>query len=76
MIHSIHTVSHCNVCGDDIVICAHHCNNCYNGGTGTLSDGSQCGCEEAYEHQTILWNAPSSITFARDIRVTKDQCDS
>lgn len=76
MIRSRHTLSHCDVCQCDIVICADCGNNCCNASTQVLENGATCGCEEAYEHQAILWTAPSSITFARDIRVTKDQCDS
>jgi len=48
------TVELCELCGAHIR-CAICGNNCCNGGTGVLADGSVCGCEEAYELQDKLF---------------------
>ena len=42
-----HSIQHCNMCGE-YVRCGYCGNNCCNGGTGTLPDGTKCGCKEAY----------------------------
>jgi len=46
-----HKWQNCEMCGLH-VRCGYCGNNCCNGGTGTLSDGSKCGCDEAYEMQS------------------------
>jgi hypothetical protein len=66
---SRHTLSYCALCEGDMVICADCGNNCCNAGTKDI-DGKPCGCDEAYEHQTMFWKDPSNITFAKDIRAT------
>lgn len=40
----------CEMCGP-FVRCGYCGNNCCNGGTGTLPDGKECGCKEAYAQQ-------------------------
>lgn len=37
----------CHMCGRH-VRCGKCGNNCCNGGTGTLQDDTECGCETAY----------------------------
>jgi hypothetical protein len=64
---SRHTLSYCNLCETDIVICADCGNNCCNGGTGEV-DGARCGCSEAYEDQDAYWKNPDCVRFAKDIR--------
>lgn len=68
MIRSRHTLSHCDLCQCDIVICADCGNNCCNVSTQVLDDGSMCGCQEAYAHQDVMWEDPFGITFAKDER--------
>ena len=41
----------CQLCDAPFVRCQRCGNNCCNGGTGELEDGSQCGCADAYDHQ-------------------------
>lgn len=45
-----HSLQECPLCGQHIR-CGHCGNNCCNGGTGTLPDGSECGCADAYKVQ-------------------------
>ena len=45
-----HKLSVCEMCGEHVV-CGYCGNNCCNGGTGTLPDGTECGCDEAYAAQ-------------------------
>lgn len=47
---SNHKLSECPMCGEHIE-CGYCGNNCCNGGTGNLPDGSECGCQEAYNIQ-------------------------
>lgn len=67
MIYSRHTLSHCNLCETDMVICADCDNNCCNGGTGEVN-GKRCGCKEAYEHQDVLFEGRKSIKFAKNTK--------
>ena len=46
----IHAWDDCPIC-ERHVRCGYCGNNCCNGGTGNLPDGSKCGCDEAYEKQ-------------------------
>ena len=46
-----HVWNDCPICGRH-VRCGYCGNNCCNGGTGKLPDGSECGCDEAYEKQS------------------------
>lgn len=46
-----HTWEYCDDCQTDFVRCGYCRNNCCNGGTAKLPDGSECGCKEAYELQ-------------------------
>lgn len=41
----------CELCDGPFVWCPKCGNNCCNAGTGTLPDGSRCGCDEAYRIQ-------------------------
>lgn len=62
MLKSKHTLSYCNLCEHDIVICYNCQNNCCNG-------GSKCQyCEEAYEHQDLYFQDQNSISFEKDER--------
>lgn len=45
-----HKIQECEICGEHIR-CGYCGNNCCNGGTGLLEDGTECGCEEAYKFQ-------------------------
>lgn len=67
MIHSRHTLAHCNICECDMVICADCGNNCCNAGTGD-ANGERCGCDEAYEHQKAYWYNSDNVQFANDKR--------
>lgn len=71
MINSRHSLRWCGHCDGYMVICADCCNNCCNGGTKTLPDGKECGCAQAYEHQTIYWDSPDEITF-KSVEVKPD----
>ena len=42
---------YCAHCDREMVICGRCGNNCCNGGSGILPDGSSCGCDSAYELQ-------------------------
>ena len=56
MIKSKHSVAFCELCDTNMVICATCGNNCCNGGSGQV-DGKTCpDCDEAYEHQKIMWD--------------------
>jgi len=76
MIHSRHTLSHCNLCERDMVLCASCGNNCCNGGSGvsTGEDGRpivvSCPdtCSEAYAHQDAYAKDHTSVVFAKDTR--------
>lgn len=67
MITSRHTLSHCELCKTDMVICADCGNNCCNALTGEI-DGKRCGCKEAYAHQAAYWEDAFSVIFAKDSR--------
>ena len=69
VVRSKHTLGHCNGCDTDMVLCATCGNNCCNAGHGTLPGGAPCpDCEEAYSHQSMLWEHPEWIEFAKDVR--------
>jgi hypothetical protein len=71
MIQSKHTLSYCNQCECEMVLCSVCNNNCCNGGSGKTINGSDCDCKEAYEHQDIYSETPEMITFEKDIRAEK-----
>ena len=52
---------YCAHCRMEMVICGKCGNNCCNGGTGTLPDGSKCGCVSGYALQDARYNIPSSV---------------
>lgn len=45
-----HKLKNCPLCGEPIE-CGYCGNNCCNGGTGTLPNGNECGCDDAYKVQ-------------------------
>ena len=45
----------CATCDSPYVKCNNCGNNCCNGGTNNLPDGSVCGCKEAYEYQDLVY---------------------
>ena len=46
-----HRWDYCGLCDAPYVICGRCGNNCCNGGTGNVEDGTECGCAEAYALQ-------------------------
>lgn len=50
-----HNKRYCDMCRCNYIECGYCGNNCCNAGTGQLSDGSNCGCKEAYEMQAKMW---------------------
>jgi len=52
----MHLQKYCDHCQTTYIECGYCGNNCCNGGTGNLPDGSRCGCEEAYDQQAKMWH--------------------
>lgn len=56
----------CPICGRHVK-CGRCGNNCCNGGTGTLPDGTECGCESAYALQDKGEPMEKTLTGAEEI---------
>jgi len=63
MITTKHTVSYCELCETDMIVCVTCGNNCCNGGDGKV-DGAICvDCPDAYVVQEEYWKDPTNVHF-------------
>jgi hypothetical protein len=58
-----HTLSYCELCKIDMVICGTCGNNCCNGGYGIINNEKCTGCDNAYDIQAQYYKLLNDKSF-------------